>query len=60
MTSAPIAAEITRLRAEVCALHAELTRYDLVVWTATGPGINYIADSPSSLIASVTGTLTGS
>lgn len=25
---------IARLRAEVCALHAELTRYQLVVWTA--------------------------
>ena len=29
-----IAAEILRLRREVCALHAELTRYQLVVWTA--------------------------
>lgn len=25
---------IARIRAEVCALHAELTRYELVVWTA--------------------------
>jgi L-ribulose-5-phosphate 4-epimerase len=27
-------ATITTLRAEVCALHAELTRYQLVIWTA--------------------------
>ena len=29
-----ITAEIARPRREVCALHAELTRYELVVWTA--------------------------
>ena len=35
MTVGPdVAAEIARLRTEVAALHAELVRYDLVVWTA--------------------------
>jgi L-ribulose-5-phosphate 4-epimerase len=31
---ADVQATLTTLRAEVCALHAELTRYQLVVWTS--------------------------
>jgi L-ribulose-5-phosphate 4-epimerase len=49
-----IAAEIKRLRVEVCALHAELTRYDLVVWTAGNvsarvPGADLLVVKPSGV-----------
>ncbi len=49
-----IAAEITRLRNEVSALHVELTRYDLVVWTAGNvsarvPGADLLVVKPSGV-----------
>jgi L-ribulose-5-phosphate 4-epimerase len=49
-----ISAEITRLRREVSALHAELTRYDLVVWTAGNvsarvPGADLLVVKPSGV-----------
>ncbi|MET0740314.1 MAG: L-ribulose-5-phosphate 4-epimerase [Candidatus Nanopelagicales bacterium] len=49
-----IAAEIRRLRNEVCALHAELTRYELVVWTAGNvsarvPGAELLVVKPSGV-----------
>lgn len=52
--SAPISAAITRLREEVCRLHAELTRYDLVVWTAGNvsarvPGADLLVVKPSGV-----------
>ena len=45
---------IARLRSEVCALHAELTRYQLVVWTAGNvsarvPGHNLMVIKPSGV-----------
>lgn len=45
---------IQRLRAEVCALHAELTRYQLVVWTAGNvsarvPGHDLMVIKPSGV-----------
>ena len=49
-----ISADIKRLRGEVCALHAELTRYDLVVWTAGNvsarvPGAELLVIKPSGV-----------
>ncbi len=49
-----ITAEITRLRREVSDLHAELTRYDLVVWTAGNvsarvPGADLLVVKPSGV-----------
>ena len=45
---------VARLRAEVCALHAELTRYGLVVWTAGNvsarvPGEELMVIKPSGV-----------
>lgn len=45
---------VERLRAEVCALHAELTRYELVVWTAGNvsarvPGHDLMVIKPSGV-----------
>lgn len=45
---------ISRVRAEVCALHAELTRYGLVVWTAGNvsgriPGHELMVIKPSGV-----------
>ncbi|MCX2748753.1 L-ribulose-5-phosphate 4-epimerase [Arthrobacter sp. MI7-26] len=45
---------IARIRAEVCALHAELTRYELVVWTAGNvsarvPGHDLMVIKPSGV-----------
>jgi len=45
---------IARIRAEVCALHAELTRYELVVWTAGNvsarvPGYELMVIKPSGV-----------
>ncbi len=45
---------IAQLRAEVCALHAELTRYELVVWTAGNvsarvPGHDLMVIKPSGV-----------
>jgi L-ribulose-5-phosphate 4-epimerase len=45
---------IARLRREVCALHAELTRYQLVVWTAGNvsarvPGYDLMVIKPSGV-----------
>lgn len=45
---------IARIRAEVCALHAELTRYELVVWTAGNvsarvPGTDLMVIKPSGV-----------
>jgi L-ribulose-5-phosphate 4-epimerase len=45
---------IDRLRSEVCALHAELTRYELVVWTAGNvsarvPGEELMVIKPSGV-----------
>ena len=50
----PLEAEIARLREEVCALHAELTRYELVVWTAGNvsarvPGHGLMVIKPSGV-----------
>ena len=49
-----VAAEILRLRQEVCALHAELTRYELIVWTAGNvsarvPGADLLVVKPSGI-----------
>jgi L-ribulose-5-phosphate 4-epimerase len=51
---ADVAATITALRHEVCALHAELTRYELVVWTAGNvsarvPGHDLLVIKPSGV-----------
>src|SRR3954452_9899036 len=51
-TSAESSAEIDRVRAEVAALHSELVRYGLVVWTGgnvsgRGPGTDYFVIKPS-------------
>lgn len=45
---------IAKIRAEVCALHAELVRYELVVWTAGNvsarvPGENLMVIKPSGV-----------
>jgi L-ribulose-5-phosphate 4-epimerase len=45
---------IARIRSEVCALHAELTRYELVVWTAGNvsarvPGYDLMVIKPSGV-----------
>lgn len=45
---------VARIRAEVCALHAELTRYELVVWTAGNvsarvPGHELMVIKPSGV-----------
>ena len=45
---------IARIRREVCALHAELTRYELVVWTAGNvsarvPGHDLMVIKPSGV-----------
>ncbi|HEY1158426.1 L-ribulose-5-phosphate 4-epimerase [Pseudarthrobacter defluvii] len=45
---------IARIREEVCALHAELTRYELVVWTAGNvsarvPGTDLMVIKPSGV-----------
>jgi L-ribulose-5-phosphate 4-epimerase len=50
----PIAAAIAALRTEVCALHAELIRWDLVVWTAGNvsarvPGADLLVIKPSGV-----------
>ena len=49
-----VAATIAALRAEVCALHAQLTRYQLVVWTAGNvsarvPGQELLVIKPSGV-----------
>jgi L-ribulose-5-phosphate 4-epimerase len=49
-----VAAAIATLRAEVCALHAQLTRYQLVVWTAGNvsarvPGQELLVIKPSGV-----------
>jgi L-ribulose-5-phosphate 4-epimerase len=49
-----VAATILALRREVCALHAELTRYQLVVWTAGNvsarvPGHDLLVIKPSGI-----------
>ena len=49
-----VSATITSLRAEVCALHAELTRYQLVIWTAGNvsarvPGRDLMVIKPSGV-----------
>jgi L-ribulose-5-phosphate 4-epimerase len=49
-----VQATIERLRREVCALHAELTRYELVVWTAGNvsarvPGADLMVIKPSGV-----------
>lgn len=49
-----VAATITTLRREVCALHAQLTRYQLVVWTAGNvsarvPGHDLLVIKPSGV-----------
>ena len=45
---------IARVRREVCDLHAELTRYELVVWTAGNvsariPGYDLMVIKPSGV-----------
>jgi L-ribulose-5-phosphate 4-epimerase len=52
--SADVAATVAALRREVCALHAELTRYQLVVWTAGNvsarvPGRDLMVIKPSGV-----------
>ena len=49
-----VAAAVKELRAEVAALHAELTRYELVVWTAGNvsarvPGADLLVIKPSGV-----------
>jgi L-ribulose-5-phosphate 4-epimerase len=49
-----VRATVTRLREEVCALHAELTRYELVIWTAGNvsarvPGRDLMVIKPSGV-----------
>jgi L-ribulose-5-phosphate 4-epimerase len=51
---ADVAGTIADLRREVCALHAELTRYELVVWTAGNvsarvPGHDLLVIKPSGV-----------
>ena len=55
-TEAAILDTIARIREEVCALHAELTRYELVVWTAGNvsarvPGTDLMVIKPSDTAA---------
>ena len=50
----PVAAAISRLRTDVCALHAELIRWGLVVWTAGNvsarvPGADLLVIKPSGV-----------
>ncbi len=50
----PLMDTIARLRREVCALHSELTRYELVVWTAGNvsarvPGYELMVIKPSGV-----------
>jgi L-ribulose-5-phosphate 4-epimerase len=50
----PLSETVERLRREVCALHAELVRYGLVVWTAGNvsarvPGADLLVIKPSGL-----------
>jgi L-ribulose-5-phosphate 4-epimerase len=52
--SQDVASTIARLRREVCGLHAELTRYELVVWTAGNvsarvPGADALVIKPSGV-----------
>lgn len=52
--TADVAATVTALREQVCALHAELTRYELVVWTAGNvsarvPGHDLMVIKPSGV-----------
>ncbi|MFC7598245.1 L-ribulose-5-phosphate 4-epimerase [Terrabacter sp. GCM10028922] len=52
--SVDVNATITKLRHEVCALHAELTRYQLVIWTAGNvsarvPGRDLMVIKPSGV-----------
>ena len=52
--AAEVDATVTALRREVCALHAELTRYQLVVWTAGNvsarvPGRDLLVIKPSGV-----------
>lgn len=54
MIPASVRDDVTRLRAEVAALHAELTRYGLVVWTAGNisarvPGADLLVIKPSGV-----------
>ncbi len=54
MTSRPVADEIQSLRHAVAALHSELTRYGLVVWTAGNvsgrvPGADLMVIKPSGV-----------
>ncbi|WP_018762114.1 MULTISPECIES: L-ribulose-5-phosphate 4-epimerase [Micrococcaceae] len=53
-TEAAILETIARIREDVCALHAELTRYELVVWTAGNvsarvPGTDLMVIKPSGV-----------
>ncbi|HYH76676.1 MAG TPA: L-ribulose-5-phosphate 4-epimerase [Arthrobacter sp.] len=53
-TPAATVETIARIRAEVCALHSELTRYGLVVWTAGNvsarvPGHDLLVIKPSGI-----------
>jgi L-ribulose-5-phosphate 4-epimerase len=53
-TTTDVAATIATLRREVCALHAELTRYQLVIWTAGNvsarvPGRDLLVIKPSGV-----------
>ena len=53
-TTTPVRDDIRRLRAEVAALHGELTRYALVVWTAGNvsarvPGADLFVIKPSGV-----------
>jgi len=52
--AAEVASAVAALRREVCALHAELTRYQLVVWTAGNvsarvPGHDLLVIKPSGV-----------
>ena len=52
--AAEVASTVAGLRREVCALHAELTRYQLVVWTAGNvsarvPGHDLLVIKPSGV-----------
>ncbi|GAB5079912.1 L-ribulose-5-phosphate 4-epimerase [Arthrobacter sp. AD-310] len=52
---ANVAEAIDRVRVEVCTLHAELVRYNLVVWTGGNvsgrvPGTNYFVIKPSGVM----------
>jgi len=53
-TDATVVATVDRLRAEVAALHGELTRYELVIWTAGNvsarvPGADLMVIKPSGV-----------